>query len=63
MVRLNEQDNQIKKWKHDLESNILEIETVRSCIKSSIYELKLAIIYKNYGTVHTYEKSSKQAQM
>lgn len=56
-------ENQIKKWKHDLETNILEIETTRSCSLSSVYELKLTISYKNYGTMQIYEKNSKHPQV
>ena len=58
-MKISENENQIKKWKHDLESNILEIETVRNCSVSTSYMLKMSILYKNYGTVHSYKTSTK----
>lgn len=55
MVREGESKHDIIKWKHDLETNVLEVEMARACSMSSIYILSLNIAYKNYGIIQTYE--------
>lgn len=62
-LSLAKSENKIRNWKHDLESQILEIELTRNCTVSSHYGLELKISYKDYGKVQRYENSGQVPRM
>lgn len=50
-------ENVIKKWKHNSETNILEVEMKQPCEQGKLYMLTMAINYKNYAAAGGYESA------
>lgn len=64
MFRFNENEDklEVKKWNYDSSTNILEIETSKSCVVSHQYVLDIFINFKSYGNV-IYDYSLKQVEL
>jgi hypothetical protein len=55
-------ENEILKWKHDSETNILDVEMSKNCVPSRMYSLHMTITYKNYANIES-DKVTPNKQM